>query len=57
MNNKLQTTYQKVKVLETSTFGHIYLNKKNKSTSANNTLTLLFLFLQKTIANVMWCKF
>ena len=55
MNNKLQNTYQKVKVLEASMFGHIYLNKKKKSTSMQITLPLLILFFQKIIkkCNVM----
>ena len=30
MNNKLQNTYQKVKVFETSVYLGAYLNKKNK---------------------------
>ena len=57
MNNKLQTTYQKVKALETSMFRHIYfyLNKKEQKYQANNTLPLLILhcIFKKLLKNVI----
>ena len=34
---------------------YLYLNKKNKSNSANNTSA--YCFFKKLLKNVMWCKF